>query len=169
MTLFIIIMIFVFLYIKIIIKKERKKKLINEYKKKYYLQEKVKPTIYKNNNLIQDGIDLCPICLQNFISGVSKIFITNCKHVFHFYCFKKHILFSSNCECPVCKFNFFTFVDEKKINIDKIKPIKLDENDNPEFEINKQNLLLKENNSKSKESVVNLQDASINIYNNLSK
>lgn len=141
--------ILVVLYIKVILKEKRKKQLLNKYKKHYFLQEIIKPSIYKNNILIQDGVDLCPICLQNLLSEISKIFITNCKHVFHFYCFKKYILSSSLCECPICKFNFYSFIDEKKIDIEQLKPIKLDENDNPEFEIKRQNMTLKENGSKS--------------------
>jgi hypothetical protein len=162
---FFILIFFAILYIKVIIKNERKKKSLIKYKKNYFLQEIVKPIIYKNNNLIQEGVDLCPICLQNFLSNTSKIFITSCKHIFHFYCFKKYILSSSQCECPICKFNFFSDIDENKIDIGKLKPIiELDENDNPEFENKKQNLMLKENNSKS--SVANFQDASVNFYYN---
>jgi len=104
--------------------------------------------------------------LQNFLSDISKIFITNCKHVFHFYCFKKYIISSSLCECPICKYNFYSCIDEKKINIEKLKSIiSLDENDNPEFENKRQNLTLKENNSKSKDSVSNFP-VSVNFYYN---
>jgi len=164
---FFILIFLAILYIKVIIKNERKKKLLNKYKKNYFLQEIVKPIIYKNNYLIQEGVDLCPICLQNFLSDTSKIFITSCKHIFHFYCFKKYILSSSQCECPICKFNFFSNIDENKIDIEKLKQIiELDEKDNPEFENKKQNIILKENNSKSKDSAANFQDASVNFYYN---
>lgn len=164
---FFILIFLAILYIKVVIKNERKKKLLNKYKKNYFLQEIVKPIIYKNNYLIQEGVDLCPICLQNFLSDTSKIFITSCKHIFHFYCFKKYILSSSQCECPICKFNFFSNIDENKIDIEKLKQIiELDEKDNPEFENKKQNIILKENNSKSKDSAANFQDASVNFYYN---
>lgn len=52
---------------------------------------------------IVDGIDKCPICLENIRE--CDLFTTECKHHFHISCMNKHI--GNNCKCcvkcPICR------------------------------------------------------------------
>jgi hypothetical protein len=73
----------------------------------------------------------CSICLLDFILGKSKICITNCHHIFHFYCLKKYVLQKKGKKCPICNNNFFEIFKNIKIEEKNIKIIPLDENDNP--------------------------------------
>ena len=129
LVLLIIIIIF---YIKFFLKKKNNdSKTEKDLLKKNYLFQEIMPYyIYNKNNQNE-----CVICLQKFIFNHSKICITPCKHIFHFYCLKKFILSTKNIECPLCKYNFNN--DIKNINekeLKKIKIVPLNENDNPEKE-----------------------------------
>jgi hypothetical protein len=73
----------------------------------------------------------CSICLLDFVIDKSKICITNCHHIFHFYCLKKYVLNKKGKKCPICNDNFFKIFENIKIDEKKIKIIPLNEKDNP--------------------------------------
>ena len=127
----VIFIIIIVIYIKCCYRKNTNSKIQKDLLKKNYLFQKIMPIyIYNQNNQNE-----CVICLQKFIFNHSKICITPCKHIFHFYCLKKFILSTKNIECPLCKYNFNN--DIKNINekeLKKIKIVPLNENDNPEKE-----------------------------------
>jgi hypothetical protein len=130
---FLIIIIFIVIYIKVFYLPNKYFKEKKDLLRKNYLFKKIIPFyIYNENNCGNE----CVICLQNFVINYSKICITPCNHIFHFYCLKKFILSTKNLECPLCKNNFFAYINKiKDKDLKKINIVPLDENDNPENEI----------------------------------
>jgi len=161
---FAIFIIVIIIYIKFCLKKKKNSKIQNDLLKKNYLFQKIMPYYIYNKN-IQNN---CVICLQKFIFNHSKICITPCKHIFHFYCLKKYLLSSKNNECPLCKFNFYNHI--KNINekeLKKIEIIPLNENDNPEKEYHiMDKLILNLNKLNENNDNKSIQNKSIQIINN---
>ena len=149
-------------YYKKKIRERKKKQLIQMYKKYFLFQDLMKPIIY-NREKIQETKEkeMCAICLQDFIINKSKICITPCKHIFHFYCIKKHILSSEHCECPLCKFDLLTNLDEDKLSVNNLDLSPINEDDNPINE-NPNKIIIKENQFSNE----NLNDK-INLNNNI--
>jgi len=95
----------------------------------FLFQNIMKPEIFSERFKL--GEKNCPICLIDFIIGKSKICMTNCHHIFHFYCLKKYVINKKGKKCPICNNNFFEIFENIKINEKKIKIIPLNEKDNP--------------------------------------
>ena len=95
-----------------------------ELKKHFLFQKLMKWKFYKNNG----DEEVCPICLQKFNKSISKICITPCKHIFHFYCLKKFVFEFNNLNCPYCKKEYLS---SKNFDLHGIRIIPLDEKDNP--------------------------------------
>ena len=102
---------------------------IFELKKHYLFQKLMNWKYYK-----KDEEEVCPICLQKFNKNISKICITPCKHIFHFYCLKKFVFEFNNLNCPYCKKEY---LPKKKFNLHGVIIIPLDEKDNPIYELQK--------------------------------
>ena len=132
-------------YYKKKIRERKKKQLIQMYKKYFLFQDLMKPIIYNREKIKETKEkEMCAICLQDFIINKSKICITPCKHIFHFYCIKKHILSSEHCECPLCKFDLLSNLDEDKLSINNLDLSPINEDDNPIYE-NPNKIIIKEN------------------------
>ena len=95
----------------------------------FLFQNIMKPEIFSERFKIL--VKNCPICLIDFVIGQSKICVTNCHHIFHFYCLKKYVINKKGKKCPICNNNFFDIFENIKINEKKIKIIPLNEKDNP--------------------------------------
>ena len=101
-----------------------RKKLTNEeknliFKKKEYLfQNELKPKILKLKNP-ENYFDKCPICLDK-IKENDIITYTPCNHIFHFDCFKQYMFITTDTHCPLCKFDFFSLLNEKDIDFNII-------------------------------------------------
>ena len=134
-----IIICFIYLYKKLkeLLKKSKNKKLIKLHRKHLLFQQIITPQIYES-----DEEEVCPICLQNIKKNKSKVCITKCKHVFHFYCLKKYVLNSDKNICPLCKEDLFkdTKFDIELIAILNAPIIPLDEKDNPINELNQEEI-----------------------------
>ena len=109
-----------------------KKNMINMFKKHFLFQNLIIPEIFIEKLKFYDNI--CSICLNVFIENHSKICVTQCHHVFHFYCLKKYILENNGRKCPNCNYDLFGIFDKIKFNYNMVKIIPLDENDNPIYE-----------------------------------
>ena len=116
-----------------------------ELKKHFLFQKLMKPSYYKTNEKNEE--EVCPICLQKFNVNISKICITPCKHIFHFYCLKKFVFEFNNFNCPYCKKEY---LPSKKFNLQDIRIIPLNEEDNPINEL--KNIKFDEKNEKPLES-----------------
>ena len=130
-------------YYKKKIKEKKKKELFQLYKKYFLFQDLMKPAIYEEKK-IKETKEICAICLQDFVINKSKICKTPCQHIFHFYCIKKYILSSEHCECPLCKFDLLSNLDEDKLNVSNLDLSPINEEDNPINEI-PQKIIIKEN------------------------
>jgi len=134
-----IIISFFYLYKKLkeFLKKSKDKKLIKLHRKHLLFQQIITPTIYES-----DEEEVCPICLQNLKKNKSKVCITKCKHIFHFYCLKKYVLNTDKNICPLCKEDLFkdTKFDIELLAIVNAPIIPLDEKDNPINELNKEEI-----------------------------
>jgi len=124
-------------------KKNKKKELFQLCKKYFLFQDLMKPAIYEEKK-IKETKEICAICLQDFVINKSKICKTPCQHIFHFYCIKKYILSSEHCECPLCKFDLLSNLDEDKLNVSNLDLSPINEEDNPINEI-PQKIIIKEN------------------------
>ena len=134
-----IIISFIYLYKKLkeFLKKSKDKKLMKLHRKHLLFQQIIIPTIYES-----DDEEVCAICLQNLKKNKSKVCITKCKHVFHFYCLKKYVLNSDKNICPLCKEDLFkdTKFDIELLAIANAPIIPLDEKDNPINELNQEEI-----------------------------
>ena len=80
-----------------------------------------------HNNLIskiytEDMVKLgdeCIICLKKFIINKIKVCLFPCNHIFHFSCIKDYIILSDNYHCPICGFDFSSFI-RKKVDFNNI-------------------------------------------------
>jgi hypothetical protein len=122
-----------------------------ELKKHYLFQKLMKWNYYKKNEKNEE--EVCPICLQKFNVNISKICVTPCKHIFHFYCLKKFVFEFNNFNCPYCKKDYLT---NKKFNLQDIRIIPLNEEDNPINELKK--IKFEEKNEKPLESLEGLNN-----------
>lgn len=95
----------------------------------FLFQNIMKPEIFSER--FKSAEKNCSICLLDFVVDKSKICITNCHHIFHFYCLKKYVLNKKGKKCPICNNNFFEIFENIKIDEKKIKIIPLNEKDNP--------------------------------------
>ncbi len=122
--------------IKRILKKSKNKKLIKLHRKHLLFQQIIIPQIYES-----EEEEVWPIYLQIIKKNKSKVCITKCKHVFHFYCLK-NVLNSDKNICPLCKEDLFkdTKFDIKLIAILNAPIIPLDEKDNPINELNQEEI-----------------------------
>ena len=127
-----------------------------ELKKHFLFQKLMKWKYYKNN----DEEEVCPICLQKFNKNFSKICITPCNHIFHFYCLKKYMLDGKGNKCPNCNFNFLEVFKTIEINPSTVEIIPIDEKDNP---INYTEEVLNKDSTKDNK---NSNDVSNNVQNN---
>ena len=79
----------------------------------------IKIQIYYKN--IFKDCPKCEKCNKNFIDNLDRVITTNCGHIFHYQCFKNHILTNLICpKCPICDSFLLEFNSEKKINITSI-------------------------------------------------
>jgi hypothetical protein len=132
-------------YYKKKIKERKKQELIQIYKKYFLFQDLMKPIIYNEEKIKEiKEKEVCAICLQDFIINKSKICKTPCQHIYHFYCIKKYILSSENCECPLCKFELLSNLDENKLDVEHLDLSPVNEEDNPINEIPNK-IIIKEN------------------------
>ena len=153
-------MIFAYYY-----KKQKKKELFQLFKKYFLFQDLMKPAIYEEKK-IKETKEICAICLQDFVINKSKICKTPCQHIFHFYCIKKYILSSEHCECPLCKSDLLSYLDENKINVSNLDVSPINEEDNPINE-NSQKIIIKENQF-SHENLNDKQNSNNNNNNEIS-
>ena len=80
-----------------------------------------------HNNLVskiytEDMINLgdeCIICLKKFIINKIKVCLFPCNHMFHFSCIKDYIILSDDYHCPICGFDFSSFI-RKKVDFNNI-------------------------------------------------
>ena len=82
--------------------------------------------IDETNNNPQVTIEKCQICFDNIETNNRSqdvMLILDCKHVFHTFCLKRHILFNGKL-CSVCRMP--TVIDEWLINPETNKRIKID-------------------------------------------
>jgi hypothetical protein len=132
-------------YYKKKIREKKKKQLLQMYKKYFLFQDLMKPLIYNEEKIKElKEKEACAICLQDFVINKSKICKTPCQHIFHFYCIKKYILSSEHCECPLCKFELLTDLDEDKLDVEHLDLSPINEEDNPANEIPNK-IIIKEN------------------------
>ena len=118
-----------------------KKDMINIIKKHFLFQNLIIPEFFIEKLKFYDNI--CSICLNVFIENKSKICVTQCHHVFHFYCLKKYVLENNGRKCPNCNYDLFRILDKIKFNYNLVKIIPLDEKDNPNNEKkNKENKII---------------------------
>ena len=83
---------------------------------KYYLfQNDLKWIIY--NEDLKKFNENCTICLENFIIEKTKVCHTPCNHIFHFSCLRNYIFQSGDIHCPNCKFDFYSLLKGKDIDL----------------------------------------------------
>ena len=117
-------------------------------KKISYLFTKVlKPTFFSKENT--NKYNICPVCLEKYTEG-SEICITPCNHCFHFICIRNYAIMTKNSSCPLCKFDYLSILDGKKINYENIEIITLKNNNN---DIDKNNEGIQESNGEN--SIIN--------------
>ena len=84
------------------------------------------PNIVHNNliskiyteDMIKSGEE-CVICLKKFILNKIKVCLIPCNHIFHFSCIKDYIILSDDYHCPICGFDFSSYI-RKKIDFNDI-------------------------------------------------
>ena len=116
-------------------KKEMKKKLIQN-----FLMEELKPQLFNEKINLNDN-DMCTICCEKFVLGVSEVSVTPCSHVFHHECIEKWIKEKiTDPLCPNCKFSFLKYMENPtKIQIEKSENLKININDNEKEKNNNNN------------------------------
>ena len=102
-------------------------KKLKKKKKVYLFKNILTPIYYSEKN--EKNCTNCTICLDNF-SNKDFICLTPCMHAFHYKCIKEYILKTDNCNCPNCKFNFFSMIEKLNIDFDKINENDIDDNEN---------------------------------------
>ncbi len=106
--------------------------MILQKKISYLFTKELKPKFFSKENT--NKYNICPVCLEKYIEG-SEICITPCNHCFHFLCIRNYVLMTKNSNCPLCKFDYLSILDGKKINYENIEIITLKNNTN-EFDKN---------------------------------
>ena len=84
-------------------------------KKHYLFQNDLKWIIY--NEDLKKFNENCTICLENFIIEKTKVCHTPCNHIFHFSCLRNYIFQSGDIHCPNCKFDFYSLLKGKDIDL----------------------------------------------------
>ena len=131
--------------------RNREEREILKKKKKYYLlNNEIKGFIYKKENCNNE--EECPICLENY-SDEKKVCFTPCKHLFHHICLKEYIYGCDEMKCPICKFDMWNCLKDKKINYSKIK-------------IKEEIFQIKKNSKKNKNNLINSNNVTLNSNNN---
>jgi cell division protein FtsL len=128
-ALFLILIIILIVYIlyKLDVKQQFLKKNMVIFQKHYLFQNIIKEKIC--DEVLKE--DTCSIGINKFILNKSKICVTPCNHIFHFYCLKKYMLDGKGNKCPNCNFNFLEIFNTIKINPSTVEIIPIDEKDNP--------------------------------------
>ena len=93
-------------------------KQLNLKKKVYLFQNELKPKILKLK-ISENFYNECTICLDN-VKENDIITYTPCNHIFHFDCFKQYMFITTDTHCPLCKFDFFSLLNEKDIDFNII-------------------------------------------------
>jgi len=176
-ALFIILIIILILFIiyKLDLKEQFLKKNMVIFQKHYLFQNIINEKIY--DEVLKE--DTCSICINKFILNKSKICVTPCNHIFHFYCLKKYMLDGKGNKCPNCNFNFLEVFKTIEINPSTVEIIPIDERDNPinytEEVLNKDSTKDNKNSNEvsnnvqnNKNEVVNLTQPSIIVVNSKS-
>jgi len=131
---------------------ERKEKELNEKKKKYYLLNiEIKGFTY--NKQLNDFGEKCPICLDNYDDN-KEVCFTPCKHLFHHKCLKEYIYGIKDVKCPICKYDLYESIKDKKINYKEINIVD-DIVIYNKKELN--NEILQSNNNLNQENITNAQ------------
>ena len=99
-------------------------KQLNLKKKVYLFQNELKPKILKLK-ISENFYNECTICLDN-VKENDIITYTPCNHIFHFDCFKQYMFITTDTHCPLCKFDFFSLLNEKDIDFNNINIDNLD-------------------------------------------
>jgi hypothetical protein len=107
---------------------------IEELKKNYLFNKIIKTLQYDEKTICSET--KCSICLLNYVFNKSKICLTPCNHVFHFYCLKKYIINENKKLCPLCNNDLLSTLKEEDNFYFNVQIIPLDENDNPNNEQN---------------------------------
>ena len=163
-ALFVILIVLLILYIiyKLDLKEQDLKKNMITYQKHYLFQNIINEKIY--DEILKE--DTCSICINKFIINKSKICITPCNHIFHFYCLKKYMLDGKGNKCPNCNFDFLEVFKTIKIKPSTVEIIPIDERDNPilysEEVINKDSNI---NNNKDNDNSNNIENNKKEVVN----
>ena len=176
-ALFIILIIILILFIiyKLDLKEQFLKKNMVIFQKHYLFQNIINEKIY--DEVLKE--DTCSICINKFILNKSKICVTPCNHIFHFYCLKKYMLDGKGNKCPNCNFNFLEVFKTIEINPSTVEIIPIDENDNPinyteevlnkdSTKDNKNSNEISNNVQNNKNEIINLTQPSIIVVNSKS-
>ena len=76
--------------------------------------------ILKEENYIENNEkEKCIICLEEIKINENVCYLP-CKHVFHFKCLKLYFYDNLCSECPLCKYDLFTILNEKNIDFKDI-------------------------------------------------
>ena len=176
-ALFIILIIILILFIiyKLDLKEQFLKKNMVIFQKHYLFQNIINEKIY--DEVLKE--DTCSICINKFILNKSKICVTPCNHIFHFYCLKKYMLDGKGNKCPNCNFNFLEVFKTIEINPSTVEIIPIDEKDNPinyteevlnkdSTKDNKNSNEISNNVQNNKNEIINLTQPSIIVVNSKS-
>ncbi len=176
-ALFLILIIILIVYIlyKLDLKEQFLKKNMVIFQKHYLFQNIINEKIY--DEVLKE--DTCSICINKFILNKSKICVTPCNHIFHFYCLKKYMLDGKGNKCPNCNFNFLEVFKTIEINPSTVEIIPIDEKDNPinyteevlnkdSTKDNKNSNEISNNVQNNKNEIINLTQPSIIVVNSKS-
>ena len=124
--------------------------------------EELKPQLFNEKINLNDN-DMCTICCEKFVLGVSEVSVTPCSHVFHHECIEKWIKEKiTDPLCPNCKFSFLKYMENPtKIQIEKSENLKININDN-EKEKNNNNNNSNENKKNEEENIPSSDQMRIN-------
>ena len=100
------------------LKKLKEKEFLVKKKKYYLLNKEIKAVNFSKD--FANNEEECPICLGSYLNN-KKVCFTPCKHLFHHSCLKEYIYGSKEMKCPICKFDLWECLKDKKINFKKIK------------------------------------------------
>ena len=127
-------------------RKREEREILKKKKKYYLLNNEIKGFKYKKENCNNE--EECPICLENY-SDEKKVCFTPCKHLFHHICLKEYIYGCDEMKCPICKFDMWNCLKDKKINYSKIK-------------IKEEIFQIKKNSKKNKNNLINSNNVTLN-------
>ena len=96
--------------------KKTKEEILIVKKKIYCLFEHI---LKEENYITNDEKEKCIICLEEIKINENVCYLP-CKHVFHFKCLKLYFYDNLCSECPLCKYDLFTILNEKNIDFKDI-------------------------------------------------